>query len=1632
MKKHRIRSLLLLLVFQLALLLVTCGTVFGQCLSGVPDVDNDGICDAMDICLNFDDELDIDDDGTPYCIDDCVDVDGDSICDEADSDIQVDQLKVFFSIQRGYYERGFDLHLISNNTNTTIKYTTNNIKPTTVTGTDYSTPIPIDKTTIVKAIAIDNASGEITKVVAHSYLFLPEIINAGASYINEDSRYSAYLEEAYRALPVISISSNKVNADSNTETELEVTTEMFYPDNSEKGFMLSNGYETWGGSPSNPKKSIRLVFKDIYGDKKLEYDVFGKDNYDDTDYAIPPTKKFDKLLLRAGSQDGLNGEHGNEQLTQFLRNRVQMDIAIQMKQESPHGRYVHVYINGAYRGQYHLLERPDESFFESYFGGEKENYEIRKSGEYINGNGSIYGALNNRINLTSETAIKNTKRYVDLESAAKFYLLMNLAGGFDWSSSKNSWCGGHKEPDNGGYQFLLWDLDLALGNGGGWHPEKSGDPSYFKLPEEYGQLPRALIGNTEFQTMVGDLAECECYNEGLLTLDKIKDLYLHRANQINTSLIAESAKWGNVNFTNYGNINVSNWNVIDDWEKERDKMLNTYFPQRLTNLINHLKTTSYLSNLQGPVYNKFGGRINTGETIVLSNPNSSGTIYYTTDGTDPRLVGGETNPAAIEYTGPITLADGIYEIKARILRSSISKSSIDRWSGLCPRTFYIWQGYENIVINEIHYNPMDTIFYDASVGRNDTISGKNFEFIEIKNRGTNPINLKGCAFTKGIDFLFENDLLIQPDSFLVFAEDADWFEFKYGFAPDGQYSGQLDNDGEKIYFRTPLQEIMDSVRYDAANPWDEAPSNEQDLSLELRHPSLSLDNPLHWFRSDHQGGTPRAENSRICASNETSLVINEINYNSNNEVLDPGNWVELHNPTASEVDISNWEFYDNGDLYVLPAGTSIPTEGYLVLVENEVAFSAAFPNVHTSKIIGDLPFGLSKKGERLSLFDPNKCLVDYVVYDDKAPWPEAPDGEGSSLSLLDPALDNALAPSWESSQTMNESFVHGSPSVSNICVPGQPCNDGDDCTNNDTFDADCNCIGIQQLADEDNDGVCDLADQCPNFDDKLIGTPCDDGDDCTAGETYDENCNCSGGISGDEDNDGLCDALDTCDNRLTGTTCEDGDPCTEGETYDIDCNCVGGQFADLDNDGICNAEDACEGFDDSLLGQLCDDGDPATEYDTYNANTCSCSGIIISATICSRIEAELDDIEEYVSNGTVDENSSDLEMITERNGEQLVGLRFNNISIPQGSIIESAYIQFTADEVTSEPTTLTLQGEATDSASSFTNNENTITSRPITETSVTWEVPAWNTIGEAREAQKSPNIAQILQEVTNRQNYVSGNSVAIIISGTGKRVAYSYEGNPAGAAELCISYSTGDCVEGYPCEDNNPNTINDAFDADCNCIGQEHTLFAKVFLEGYYDSSNNQMHTQLQATDLLPLTQPFNTAPWNYAGTEAVSSIPAEVTDWILVMSKTAEGSVLNQAAGFINQAGELLSLDGTKGIILEGVQGNHFSIHHRSHLAILSAQAYEGTLQDFTSNGNLAQGNTAMKNVNGLFCLYAGDYDASGIINNIDFNNWKIQGAILNQYLPIDGDGNGIVNNKDYNLWINNRSKVGESEIRY
>ncbi len=173
-------------------------------------------------------------------------------------------------------------------------------------------------------------------------------------------------------------------------------------------------------------------------------------------------------------------------------------------------------------------------------------------------------------------------------------------------------------------------------------------------------------------------------------------------------------------------------------------------------------------------------------------------------------------------------------------------------------------------------------------------------------------------------------------------------------------------------------------------------------------------------------------------------------------------------------------------------------------------------------------------------------------------------------------------------------------------------------------------------------------------------------------------------------------------------------------------------------------------------------------------------------TIEIRVETGNDDAEER-SDGRVVLNSSDLELVFDRSN-QTVGMRFNGVTIPQGAMITNAYIQFQVDETHSVATSLIIQGHDIADAPTFTSAKWNISSRARTTASVSWEPVPWTTTGQAGPDQQTPNIASVIQEIVNHQDWSSGNSFVIIITGTGERVAESYNGSSAGAPLLHVEY----------------------------------------------------------------------------------------------------------------------------------------------------------------------------------------------------------------------------------------------------
>lgn len=184
-------------------------------------------------------------------------------------------------------------------------------------------------------------------------------------------------------------------------------------------------------------------------------------------------------------------------------------------------------------------------------------------------------------------------------------------------------------------------------------------------------------------------------------------------------------------------------------------------------------------------------------------------------------------------------------------------------------------------------------------------------------------------------------------------------------------------------------------------------------------------------------------------------------------------------------------------------------------------------------------------------------------------------------------------------------------------------------------------------------------------------------------------------------------------------------------------------------------------------------------------------------TLTVPISSGNDDAEEETSSPRKTKTgSSDLEMSTDGSKAQRVGLRFQDVDIPEDATIESAFIQFEADDDSGEPgtatTTLDIQIQSHDNPPTFINEQpQNIEDRSLYSTNVPWNPPAWNSVNERGDKQKTPDLKSLVQLVVDRGGWSEGNSIVFVITGSGKRSAQSYNHDSgSGAAELIIEYST--------------------------------------------------------------------------------------------------------------------------------------------------------------------------------------------------------------------------------------------------
>ena len=162
---------------------------------------------------------------------------------------------------------------------------------------------------------------------------------------------------------------------------------------------------------------------------------------------------------------------------------------------------------------------------------------------------------------------------------------------------------------------------------------------------------------------------------------------------------------------------------------------------------------------------------------------------------------------------------------------------------------------------------------------------------------------------------------------------------------------------------------------------------------------------------------------------DSTLVINEVMYNSGGDGDQSGEWIEFYNQLSVDMDVSEW-YVDGGVRYTFPVGTVIPGNSYLI-VAVDPSFFDDVTDVADVSIFGPWEGRLNNRGEEIRLYDHNDRLISSVDYRDRGAWPDAADGSGVSLAKYHSGLASHIADSWTHSQV-----VGGTPGRENFAVPG--------------------------------------------------------------------------------------------------------------------------------------------------------------------------------------------------------------------------------------------------------------------------------------------------------------------------------------------------------------------------------------------------------------------------------------------------------------------------------------------------------------------------------------------------------------------------------------------------------------------
>ena len=969
-----------------------------------------------------------------------------------------------FSNDRGFYTDPFQLVITSDTPGAIIRYTLDGSPPTRSSGIVYSEPITINTTSTVRAIATFS-DWLPTNVDTQTYLFIEDVVkqptdppgwpsnwgfdsqvgqNVASDYemdprvVNNTNGLGIYtVQEALLDIPTMAISMRQqditggnggVLTNPRGRFERECSIEYIFPDGT-KGFQEDCKIETQGNSSRTPnrmqKHSMRLTFSSSVGIPKLNFPLF-----EDSE-----VETFNKLVLRACFTDSwaLNtwssGRYRPND-SQYTRDVWMKESMTDLGHASGHGRFVHLYYNGLYFGIHDLTERIEDDWYAEHLGGREEDWKVN-SDHAVTEARSRWNAMTNLLNsdITNNSVYDQVKDYLDLDNYIDYVFLHLYADAEDWPA-KNGYGAVNEISGDGKFRFQVWDQEIAL--------DKFSWNRYNSSSGAGGPFQR-LRRNDEFLLLFADRVHKHMFNGGALSESESVARYQKIADEIDKAIVAESARWGDTqDNTPYGNTASSSTNIDGDyypptinnpiyftreqhWVVERDVITDHYIPilhdeSNSRSIIRELRSRNLYPSIDPPIYSQHGGIVPSDFDLAVTA--AEGNIYYTTDGSDPRSIGGGINPDAGMLVGGV-IGDTFLDFEAngwRFLDNGVAQSNSNVVVGNAAYSSSDWKHPD---YNESGWGTGQAML---GYGRVGGISIKTTVGPAITPRNITTYFRKEFNVTGASDYTELTFDLIRDDGAIVYlnGKEIDRSNLTDGVVTFSSLASSASPEDEIVRLKSLTLspgDLLEGINVIAVEV-HQTSSGSSDLGVDLKvrgfkpnpgasEVTLTQTGPLkaRSFSGGEWSALTEADFIVGIPASPSNLVVSEINYNPAGPD-DTKEWLELMNISPTAIDLTDLSF--TGITYTFPTGTTLSAGQRIVIVKDQAGFAADYDTTEIFIAPGVFTGSLDNSGEELAIIDATGAIdIQRFSYLDDTPWPAAPDGTGATLVLVSPQTSPA-------------------------------------------------------------------------------------------------------------------------------------------------------------------------------------------------------------------------------------------------------------------------------------------------------------------------------------------------------------------------------------------------------------------------------------------------------------------------------------------------------------------------------------------------------------------------------------------------------------------------------------------------